>query len=259
MQRRPLVAGNWKMHGTHVEAIALVQQLAFALRPQDTELVEVVVLPPFTAIRSVQTCVDGDHLPIGYGGQDLAAAGDGAHTGDVSGRMLTALGCTWVVVGHSERRAGHHEDDQQVAAKVVAAYDAGLTPILCVGESLEVREAGSHQQHCVEQLTAVTADLPAERAASLVVAYEPIWAIGTGETATAQDAQEMAAALRGALARSYDRGLAAGVRILYGGSMKPDNAAGLLAGADVDGGLIGGASLDADAFVQIVRAAAPGP
>ncbi|HEY5336407.1 MAG TPA: triose-phosphate isomerase, partial [Mycobacteriales bacterium] len=163
--RRPLVAGNWKMHRTHVEAIALVQQLAFALRAEDTGAVDVVVLPPFTAIRSVQTCVDGDHLPIRYGGQDLAVEAEGAHTGDVSGPMLVALGCTWVIVGHSERRAGHHEDDDVVRAKVVAAYDAGLTPILCVGETLDVRQAGDQERHCVAQLDAATAGLPADRAA----------------------------------------------------------------------------------------------
>lgn len=247
------------MHRTHVEAIALVQQLAFALRPEDTEAVEVVVLPPYTAIRSVQTCVDGDRLPVGYGAQDLAAEAEGAHTGDVSGPMLAALGCSWVVVGHSERRADHHEGDELVRAKVVAAYEAGLTPILCVGETLRVREASDHCEHCVGQLLAATDGLPPARAASLVVAYEPVWAIGTGETATAEDAQEMSAALRQALASRYDRGLAAGVRILYGGSVKPDNAAALFAGADVDGGLIGGASLDAEAFVAIVRAAASGP
>ncbi|MGH3743883.1 MAG: triose-phosphate isomerase [Mycobacteriales bacterium] len=255
--RRPLVAGNWKMHRTHVEAIALVQQLAFALRAEDTADVDVVVLPPFTAIRSVQTCVDGDHLPIRYGGQDLAVAAEGAHTGDVSGPMLAALGCTSVVVGHSERRADHHEDDALVRAKVVAAYDAGLTPILCVGETLEVRRAGDHTEHCVAQIRAATEDLPPDRASSLVVAYEPIWAIGTGETATAEDAQDMAAALRAAIADRYGRDLARGTRVVYGGSVKPDNATELFAGADVDGGLIGGASLDADAFVRIVRAAAP--
>lgn len=254
--RRPLVAGNWKMHGTHVEAIALVQQLAFALRSEDTAAVDVVVLPPFTAIRSVQTCVDGDHLPIRYGGQDLAVESEGAHTGDVGGPMLAALGCTWVVVGHSERRSGHHEDDEVVRAKVVAAYAAGLTPILCVGETLDVREAGDQAAHCVAQLRAATDGLPAGRAASLVVAYEPIWAIGSGETATAADAQEMAVALRTALAAAYDRRLATGVRILYGGSVNPDNAAELFGGADVDGGLIGGASLDADAFARVVRSAA---
>lgn len=254
--RRPLVAGNWKMHRTHVEAIALVQQLAFALRVEDTAAVDVVVLPPFTAIRSVQTCVDGDHLPIRYGGQDLAVDAEGPHTGDVSGPMLAALGCTWVVVGHSERRADHHEDDDVVSAKVVAAYDAGLTPILCVGETLDVRQAGDQEAHCVAQLAAATAGLAADRAASLVVAYEPIWAIGSGETATADDAQEMAAALRTALGARYDRSVAAGVRVLYGGSVKPDNAAELFAGTDVDGGLIGGASLDAEAFVRVVRAAA---
>lgn len=254
-RRQPLVAGNWKMHRTHIEAIALVQQIAFSLRPEDTAAVDVVVLPPFTAIRSVQTCVDGDHLPITYGAQDLAAQSEGAHTGDVSGPMLAALGCSWVVVGHSERRADHHETDEVVRAKVVAAYDAGLTPILCVGETEEIRESGEHVACCADQLTAALEGLPADRARSLVVAYEPVWAIGTGETATAADAQQMAAALRTAVARSYDKTLARGVRIVYGGSVKAGNAAEMFAGDDVDGGLIGGASLDADAFARIVRSA----
>lgn len=254
-RRVPLVAGNWKMHRSHIEAIALVQQIAFSLRPEDTAAVDVVVLPPFTAIRSVQTCVDGDHLPITYGAQDLAPQPEGAHTGDVSGPMLAALGCSWAVVGHSERRADHHESDETVRAKVVAAFDAGLTPILCVGETEEIRESGDHVACCADQLTAALEGLPAERARSLVVAYEPVWAIGTGETATADDAQQMARALRVALAHRYDTALARGVRVLYGGSVNAANAAELFAGEDVDGGLVGGASLDADAFARIVRSA----
>jgi triosephosphate isomerase len=250
------VAGNWKMHLTHVEAIALVQQLAFGLKAADTAAVETVVLPAFTALRSVQTCVDGDHLPLRYGAQDLAVQDKGAHTGDVSGPMLTALGCSYVVVGHSERRADHGETDEVVRAKVAAAYAVGLVPILCVGESLDVRRAGHHVAHCTAQLRAAVEGLGAASARSLVVAYEPVWAIGTGETATAADAQEMAAALRATLADAFDRAVATEVRVLYGGSVKADNAPELFAGPDVDGGLIGGASLDADAFVAIVRAGA---
>jgi triosephosphate isomerase len=255
--RLPMVAGNWKMNLTHLEAIALIQKLAYGLRAEDTAAVETVVLPAFTALRSVQTCVDGDHLPLRYGAQDLAVASEGAHTGDVSGPMLAALGCSYVTTGHSERRADHHEGDDVVRAKTAAAFEYGLTPILCVGESLEVRRAGEHVAHCTAQLAAAVDGLVPERAAALVVAYEPVWAIGTGENATAGDAQEMAAALRSAIADGFSRDLAAGVRILYGGSVKADNAAELFAGSDVDGGLIGGASLQAEAFPAIVRAARP--
>jgi triosephosphate isomerase len=252
-----MVAGNWKMHLTHLEAIGLVQQIAYGLRPAQTAAVETVVLPAFTALRSVQTCVDGDHLPFRYGAQDLAVQAAGAHTGDVSGPMLAALGCTYVTVGHSERRTDHGEDDAVVRAKVAAAFEHGLTPILCVGEHLDVREAGGQVAHCTAQLAAAVAGLDEAHAASLVVAYEPVWAIGTGRTATADDAQQMAAALRGAVADDFDPALARGVRILYGGSVKPDNAAELFAGPDVDGGLIGGASIDGPAFCAIVRSAVP--
>lgn len=256
--RRALVAGNWKMHLTHLEAIALIQKLRFTLRKEDTDAVETVLLPAFTALRSVQTSIDGDRVPLGYGAQDLAVAAAGPYTGDVSGPMLAALGAAYVLVGHSERRAGHGEDDEVVRAKTAAAYEHGLTPILCVGEPLEVRRAGCHLDYVVAQLDAAVAGLPAVAASSLVVAYEPIWAIGTGECATPDDAQQMCAGLRSALAQRYDPAVAAGIRMLYGGSVKPDNASELFAPPDVDGGLVGGASLDADAFVAIVRAAPGG-
>ncbi len=252
-----MVAGNWKMNLTHLEAIALVQKLAYGLKPDVTAAVETVVLPAFTAIRSVQTCVDGDHLPLRYGAQDLAVEASGAYTGDVSGPMLKALGCTYVVVGHSERRSHHHEDDAVVRAKVEAAYAAGLTPILCVGEPAEVRDAGDQLAHCTAQLRAAVAGLTAGQPAALVVAYEPLWAIGSGTSATPDDAQQMAATLRATLAETFDRAVAAAVRILYGGSVSPATAADLFAGPDVDGGLIGGASLkDAD-FCAIVATLGP--
>ncbi|HEX6754961.1 MAG TPA: triose-phosphate isomerase [Mycobacteriales bacterium] len=257
-RRRPLVAGNWKMNLTHLEAIALVQKVAFSLKEPELEAVETVVLPPFTAIRSVQTLIDGDKLLLAHGAQDLSRYPSGPYTGDVSGAMLAKLGCTYVVVGHSERRQHHHEDDAIVAAKVGAAYAHGLVPILCVGEHLSVREAGGHVEHAGAQLDAALADLPADRARSLVVAYEPVWAIGTGEVATPQDAQEMCGELRTRLAERYSGDLADGVRILYGGSVKAANAADILAQSDVDGALVGGASLDGEEFAQICRAAVPG-
>ena len=258
-RRRPLVAGNWKMHLTHLEAIALVQKIAFSLKETELEAVEVVVLPPFTSVRSVQTLIDGDKLLLGYGAQNLSEHDQGAYTGDVSGPMLAKLGCTYVVVGHSERRQYHHETDELIGAKLVAAYRNGVTPILCVGEQSHVRDAGGHVQHCSAQLDTALARVPAEQARSLVVAYEPVWAIGTGQVATPDDAQEMCGELRTVLAERYSGDLADGVRILYGGSVKAGNAAELMAKTDVDGALVGGASLDGDEFAAICRAALPAP
>ncbi|WP_222196086.1 triose-phosphate isomerase [Modestobacter italicus] len=256
--RRPLIAGNWKMHLTHLEAIGLVQKLAFSLKEQQLEAAEVVVVPPFTALRSVQTLVAGDKLEIGYGAQDLSAHDSGAYTGEVSGAMLAALACRYVLVGHSERRTLHGEDDAVVAAKVQAALRHGLVPILCVGEGLDVRRAAGQVAHCTAQLDQALAGLGAEQLQELVIAYEPVWAIGTGEVATPDDAQEVCAALRARLAERYGPETAAAVRILYGGSVKAGNTAGILAGPDVDGALVGGASLDADEFAQICRTAADG-
>jgi len=257
--RRPLVAGNWKMHLNHLEAIAHVQKIAYSLRPEHTDAVDVVVLPAFTALRSVQTLIDGDKLPLGYGAQDLAVPVAGAHTGDVSAPMLAALGCQYVTVGHSERRADHGETDDIVAAKVLVAFAHGLSPILCVGETLDIRQAGTHVEWVDRQLTTAIEAIPAEKAADLVVAYEPIWAIGTGETATPEDAQEMSSAIRDRLGRKFGLEIAERIRVLYGGSVKADNAGDLFAGPDVDGGLVGGASLLAEDFVAIVRAAASSP
>jgi len=251
--RRPLVAGNWKMNLNHLEAIALVQKVAFTLRDADYDAGEVVVLPPFPALRSVQTLVDGDRLPMRYGAQDLSPYPSGAYTGDVAGSMLAKLGCSYVTVGHSERRQYHHESDELVNAKARAAYAVGIVPILCIGEGLDARRSGDHVQHVLSQLTAGLAGLPAESVATAVVAYEPVWAIGTGETATPADAQEVSAAVRAQLAERFSPELAQGVRVLYGGSVQAANAAALLAAPDVDGALVGGASLDAEEFVGIVR------
>ncbi|WP_326555589.1 triose-phosphate isomerase [Micromonospora sp. NBC_01813] len=247
------MAGNWKMNLNHLEAIALVQKLAFSLNVQQLTDVEAVVLPPFTALRSVQTLIDGDKLVIGYGAQDLSPYAGGAYTGDISGAMLAKLGCQYVTVGHSERRAYHHEDDSVVKAKVAAALANGITPILCVGEGLDVREANGHVAHCNDQLTAALAGLTAEQVVKVVVAYEPVWAIGTGKTATPADAQEVCGAVRARLAELYDGATANQVRVLYGGSVKAANIAAIMAEVDVDGALIGGASLDAEEFAQIVR------
>jgi triosephosphate isomerase len=251
--RKPLVAGNWKMNNNHFEAIALTQKLAFALTPKDYAAADIAVLPPFTALRSVQTLIEGDRLRLLWGAQDVSAHEDGPYTGEVSGRMLAKLGCRFVLAGHSERRQYHHEDDALVNAKVKVALAASITPILCVGEPLAVRQAGTHVEHVVAQLKGSLARVPAEAVASMVIAYEPIWAIGTGEVASAGDAQELAAAIREHISGSAGGEAGAGVRILYGGSVKSDNIAPIMGGQDVDGALVGGASLDAGQFASICR------
>jgi triosephosphate isomerase (TIM) len=259
MARKPLIAGNWKMNLNHLEAIALVQKLAFALPEKYYDKVEVAVLPPFTHIRSIQTMIDGDGLLMVHGAQDLSPHESGAYTGDVSGPMLAKLGCKYVVVGHSERRELHGEDDALVNRKVLAALKHGITPILCVGEGLEVREAGRHVEHTTAQLTAALARVPAEQVQTMVIAYEPVWAIGTGRVAGPADAQEVCAALRATVAGLHGEAVAAGVRVLYGGSVKAKNVGEIVAEADVDGALVGGASLDGDEFAQLCAIAAGGP
>jgi triosephosphate isomerase len=251
--RRPLMAGNWKMNLNHLEAIALTQKLAFSLTEQQLNDVEVVVLPPFVDIRSVQTLVDGDKLLLRYGAQDLSPHKSGAYTGDISGPMLAKLGCGYVVVGHSERRAYHGEDDALVAAKVKAALANGITPILCVGEGLDVREAGGHVAHCLSQLDAALDGLKPDQVEKIVIAYEPVWAIGTGKTASPEDAQEVIGAIRNRLAETQSGGVADRIRLLYGGSVKGSNVAGIMAQPDIDGALVGGASIDAEEFVRICR------
>ncbi|WP_262104403.1 triose-phosphate isomerase [Arthrobacter sp. Marseille-P9274] len=253
--RTPLIAGNWKMNMDHVQSITLLQKLAWTLSDarHDFKRVEVAVFPPFTDLRSVQTLVRGDDLEVAYGGQDLSEFDSGAYTGDISGQFLARLGCSYVLVGHSERRTVHGESDETLNAKVRAAFRHSLVPVLCVGEGLAVRQAGNHVAHTLEQLRADLAGLPAEDAARLVVAYEPVWAIGTGEVAGPSDAQEMCAAIRAEIASLYDDAVAAGVRLLYGGSVKAANAAAILKEREVDGVLVGGASLDVAEFANIVR------
>jgi triosephosphate isomerase (TIM) len=251
--RRPIMAGNWKMNLNHLEAINLVQKLAFSLNEEQLADVEVVVLPPFTDLRSVQTAIDGDKVKMVYGAQDLSPHAGGAYTGDISGAMLAKLGCTYVVVGHSERRQYHHEDDALVNAKIKAAFAAGLKPIFCVGEGLEVREACGHVAHCTDQIDAGLDGLKAEQIKELVIAYEPVWAIGTGRTATPENAQEVCAAIRAKLTERYGAEVGDAVRIQYGGSVKAANIAAIMAQPDVDGALVGGASLDAEEFASICR------
>ena len=250
--RKPLVAGNWKMHNNHFEALALTQKLAFALNAKDFAAADVAVLPPFTALRSVQTLVEADKLLLGYGAQDISQHDSGAYTGEVSGRMLAKLGCRYALAGHSERRQYHSEDDGVVSGKVRAALRAGIIPIMCVGETLEIREAGEHIEHTIGQLDGGLDGVTREQAAGMVVAYEPVWAIGTGKVATPEDAQEMCAAIRARLSAVHGHA-AASVRILYGGSVKADNMAAIMAQPDIDGALVGGASLDAGEFARICR------
>ena len=259
MSRKPLIAGNWKMNLNHFEAIALVQKIAFSLPDKSFDKVDVTVIPPFTDLRSVQTLVDGDKLRLTYGAQDLSQHDSGAYTGDVSGAFLAKLGCTFVVVGHSERRTYHHEDDALVAAKAAAAFRHGLTPIVCIGEQLEVREAGNHVEFNVNSLRGSLAGLSADQLAGIVIAYEPVWAIGTGRVASAADAQEVCAAIRAELANLANPQIAAGVRVLYGGSVNAKNVGEIVAQEDVDGALVGGASLDAEQFATLSAIAAGGP
>jgi triosephosphate isomerase len=253
--RTPLMAGNWKMNLNHQEAMMVVQKLAWTLsdKKHDFSQVEVAVLPPYTDLRSVQTLVDGDRLQIRYGAQDVSEHDAGAYTGEIAASMLAKLGCSYVVVGHSERRQYHHETDELVNTKAHKALAADMVPIVCVGEGLEVRQTGGHVAHCLEQVDGSLAGFTAEQVAGLVIAYEPVWAIGTGEVATPDDAQEVCAAIRERIREVHGDAAADGVRILYGGSVKAANVAGIMAKDDVDGALVGGASLQVDEFSGICR------
>jgi triosephosphate isomerase len=243
------------MNLNHQEAVVLVQKLAWTLsdKKHDYGKVEVAVVPPFTDLRSVQTLVDGDRLEIKYGAQDVSRHDSGAYTGEISAGMLAKLGCSYVVVGHSERREYHAESDALVNAKAKKVIEAGMTPIVCVGEGLEIRKEGRQVEYTLEQVEGSLAGLTPEQVAELVVAYEPVWAIGTGEVATPDDAQEVCAAIRGKVAEAFSEDAAAKIRILYGGSVKAANVAGIMEKADVDGCLVGGASLQADEFGGICR------
>lgn len=250
--RTPLMAGNWKMNLDWKQGLSLVEELGEALREVDTTVVEAAVLPPFVNIRTVQTAVEAGDLPISYGAQDISAHESGAYTGEISGSMLTALGCTYVAVGHSERREYHGEGEVETNAKVKAALSVGLSPILCVGEPLEERKAGKQVEYSLAQLEGGIEGLSAEDVAKVVVAYEPVWAIGTGEVATPDDAQEVCAAIRDLVRTKHGDATADALRVLYGGSVKSSNVAELMTKEDVDGALVGGASLKAEEFAKIV-------
>ncbi|MDQ3974179.1 MAG: triose-phosphate isomerase [Actinomycetota bacterium] len=247
------MAGNWKMHMDHLEAIQLVQRLAYQLDPKDYDAVDVAVIPAFTALRSIQTLIEGDRLEIQLGAQNCHWENAGAYTGEVSPPMLVRLKCRYVVCGHSERRQIFSESDEDVNRKVHAVFDHDMTPILCVGETEEQREAGEAEDVVVRQLHACLEGCTAEQVAAMVVAYEPIWAIGTGQTATAADADEMCGTVRRVVAKRYEEDTAEALRVQYGGSVKPGNVAELMEQPDIDGALVGSASLDADDFAAICR------
>jgi triosephosphate isomerase (TIM) len=255
MARTPLIAGNWKMNLNHIEAVGLVQKLAWTLQDKrhDPAKSEVVVLPPFTDLRTVQTLVEGDRLALGYGAQDVSPFDEGAYTGDVSATMLAKLGCRYVLVGHSERRQYYSEDDKLVNAKAKKAVEHGLTPIVCVGEGIEVREERDQVAFTIAHVEEALGGLTLEQIGSLVVAYEPVWAIGTGRVATPDDAQEVCGAIREWVGQWYDEGIAQDLRILYGGSVKAANVQSIMAQPDVDGCLVGGASLVIEEFSAIAR------
>lgn len=253
MARTPLIAGNWKMNHDHLEAIQSAQKLVFAFPKDGYEVVDIALTVPFTDLRSIQTLVEGDKLQITYGAQDVSEHDNGAYTGDISAAMLEKLGCTWVVVGHSERREYHGETNEQVAAKAKKALERGITPIVCVGEPLEVREAGDHLDFVVKQTRESLAGVDASK---VVIAYEPVWAIGTGKVASAADAQEVCHGIRELVRELAGDDAAEQVRILYGGSVKTDTVAEIVGQPDVDGGLVGGASLDGQEFAKLAAAAA---
>lgn len=251
--RKPLIAGNWKMNLNHLEAIAVTQKLAYSLEDRDYDAVEIVIIPPFTDIRSVQTLVDGDRLRLLYGAQDISPAESGAHTGDISGSMLAKLGCSYVLVGHSERRSTHNEDDALVNRKIKSALANELKPILCVGEELIVREAGTHISFVLEQLRNSLKGFHKPDLKKIVIAYEPVWAIGTGKTATPEDAQEVCYAIRNEMKKIGSDEIAENCRLLYGGSVKSINTLDIMKEPDVDGALVGGASLDPEEFARISK------
>ena len=252
------MAGNWKMNLNHLEAIAVAQKLVYSLNDADYDAIDVAIIPPFTDIRSIQTLIDGDRLRLTYGAQDLSPEASGAFTGDISGSMLHKLGCTFVLVGHSERRAIHEESDALVNRKMKAALAHEMVPIMCVGEELSVRESGAHVSHVIRQIRAGVESLTKPDLKKIVIAYEPVWAIGTGKVATPEDAQEVCAAIREEIENLASAQIAQAMRILYGGSVKSSNVREIMAKPDVDGALIGGASLDPQEFANIVKFYAQG-
>ncbi len=251
--RKPLMAGNWKMNLNHLEAIAVAQKLVYSLDDKDYDAVDVAIIPPFTDIRSIQTLIDGDRLRLTYGAQDLSPEASGAFTGDIAGSMLHKLGCTFVLIGHSERRAIHGESDALINRKIKAALANEIIPIFCVGEELAIRESGAHVSHVIRQVRAGLEGFTKPELKKIVIAYEPVWAIGTGKVATPEDAQEVCSAIRDEIENIGSAEIASNMRILYGGSVKSSNISEIMKKSDVDGALIGGASLDPEELAKIVK------
>ncbi|MBB1508943.1 MULTISPECIES: triose-phosphate isomerase [unclassified Tessaracoccus] len=255
MTRKPIMAGNWKMNVDHIEATGLVEKLHYTLvdKEWDPEKSDAVLCVPFTDLRTVRTLIDGDRLKFGLGAQNVSQHDNGAYTGEISTAMLSKLGVQYVIVGHSERREYYGEDDALINAKAAKVLAAGMTPIVCVGEGLDIRKAGEHVEYTLNQVRGTLAGLTAEQVAGLVIAYEPVWAIGTGEVATPENAQEVCGAIRKEVAELYDGPTAESVRIQYGGSVKSGNVAQIMSQPDIDGALVGGASLQPEEFAAIVR------
>ena len=254
MARKPLMAGNWKMNKTIGEAVVLAQDISNNYDERWGDDVDVVVCPPFVDLKPVKTVFEFDRAPVAVGAQNVYWEESGAFTGEVSIPMLKEIGCEWCIIGHSERRGLFGETNEDVNKKAKALIAAGINPIVCVGESLAVRDEGTTLEFVCAQVRAAFAGIDAAQAVKAVVAYEPIWAIGTGRTATPEQAQEVCAAIRATLAELFGPAVADEMRVLYGGSMNPGNVNLLIAEADIDGGLIGGAALKADSFVQLVNA-----
>jgi triosephosphate isomerase len=252
-ERRPIIAANWKMHKTHLEAIQAVQKLSYLLKPEDGERVEIVICPPFTALRSVQTLIESDRLPYGLGAQNVHPQDKGAFTGEIAPPMLVALKVGYVIVGHSERRQLFGEDDRTVNKKAKAVVAAGMTPIVCVGETLEERDAGGTESKVEQQVRRAFEGVAPDHAGSAVIAYEPIWAIGTGRNAEPSDAGQVVQVIRATLAAAYSDSVAQSVRVQYGGSVKPGNIRDFMAHPEIDGALVGGASLEPEDLALIVK------
>ncbi len=249
--RKPFIAGNWKMNMTHLEAIKFIQKIEYNFKNKNN--CEIAVCPPATALRSVKNIIDTDNLEIKLGAQNMYHETDGAFTGEISPGMLKALGVEYVILGHSERRQYFAETNKEVNLKVKAAFEVELKPILCIGETLEIREKGNAKEFILKQLSECLADINKEEMAGTTIAYEPIWAIGTGKTATTEDANEMCLAIRGKILELYGQNISENIRIQYGGSVKPFNILELMNMPEIDGALVGGASLKVDDFIHIIN------
>lgn len=254
MARKPLMAGNWKMNKTYGEAVVLAQHISYNIEKDWEDKVDILVCPPTIDLKGVWNVFEFDNMPVNVGAQNVYWEESGAYTGETSVPMLAEIGCTYCIIGHSERRTLFGETNEDVNRKAKALIDGKIAPIICVGESLAVRDEGNTEEYVCAQVRAALAGIDATRAAKVVIAYEPIWAIGTGRTATPEQAQEVCAAIRATVADIYDDAFAENMRVLYGGSMNPGNVERLIAQPDIDGGLIGGAALKADSFVELIKA-----